>query len=50
MKIHRKPSNEEMVKGDRLMFTILILAAIALGIFTYQDHKQNITTTNITAK
>lgn len=49
-KTFKKPAQEEMVKGDRIMFTILLLAAIVLAIFTYQDHKQQITTTKITAK
>lgn len=49
-KVFKQPSQAEMVKGDRIMFALLILAAIALAITTYNDHKQQITTTKITAK
>jgi len=47
---NRRPSREEMVKGDRIMIVLLILAAVALAYFTYKDHKDTVTTTNITAQ
>jgi len=49
-KTFKKPTPQEMVKGDRIIFALLVLAAIALALTAYNDHKQQITTAKITAK